>query len=109
MTLPLPTSLADITVLVDGKPAPLFFVSPTQINYQVPENTAFGTRGNVVPITALFKQSPLSIALKLTVFSCSFAAKPGPNCPAAACNVGFASLRFAVPVRSPANGATTIF
>ncbi len=43
MTLPLPTSLADITVLVDGKPAPLFFVSPTQVNYQVPENTAFGT------------------------------------------------------------------
>ncbi|MFN7931255.1 MAG: DUF5666 domain-containing protein [Blastocatellia bacterium] len=42
-TTPLPTSLAGVTVLVDGKPAPLFFVSPTQINYQVPENTALGT------------------------------------------------------------------
>lgn len=42
-SVPLPTSLAGVTVLVDGKPAPLFFVSPTQINYQVPENAARGT------------------------------------------------------------------
>lgn len=41
--LPLPTSLAGVTVLVDGKPAPLFFVSASQINYQVPVTAARGT------------------------------------------------------------------
>jgi uncharacterized protein (TIGR03437 family) len=45
--LPLPTSLAGTTVRVtdrDGneRPAPLFFVSPQQINYQLPEETADG-------------------------------------------------------------------
>jgi uncharacterized protein (TIGR03437 family) len=37
--LPLPTTLGDIQVLVDGNPAPLFYVSPTQINFQVPSAT----------------------------------------------------------------------
>jgi len=34
--LPLPTSLAGTSVTVNGQPAPLFFVSPTQINFQFP-------------------------------------------------------------------------
>src|ERR1051325_10431416 len=34
--IPLPTTLADVQVLVNGKPAPLFYVSPTQINFQLP-------------------------------------------------------------------------
>ena len=34
--LPLPTSLADVQVLVNGTPAPLFYVSPTQINLPLP-------------------------------------------------------------------------
>ncbi len=42
-SLPLPTSLGGVTVLVDGVPAPLFFVSPTQINYALPEGTSPGT------------------------------------------------------------------
>lgn len=33
---PLPTKIAGVTVYVDGIPAPLQFVSPTQINAQVP-------------------------------------------------------------------------
>jgi uncharacterized protein (TIGR03437 family) len=37
--LPLPRQLADIEVMVNGQPAPLFFVSPRQINFQVPGNT----------------------------------------------------------------------
>ncbi|HWQ31812.1 MAG TPA: DUF5666 domain-containing protein [Blastocatellia bacterium] len=40
--LPLPTTLGGVSVLVDGKPAGLFFVSPTQINYLVPPETASG-------------------------------------------------------------------
>ncbi|MGH9668348.1 MAG: hypothetical protein ACRD9L_28340, partial [Bryobacteraceae bacterium] len=38
--LPLPTTLGDIQVLVNGNPAPLFYVSPTQVNFQVPSATS---------------------------------------------------------------------
>jgi uncharacterized protein (TIGR03437 family) len=34
----LPTQLAATTVLLDGAPIPLFYVSPTQINAQIPTN-----------------------------------------------------------------------
>lgn len=37
-TLPLPTELGGVSVMVDGQPAGLFFVSPGQINYQVPDD-----------------------------------------------------------------------
>ncbi len=53
-TLPLPQTLSDVTVLVDGKQARLFFVSPNQINYQIPASTPLGLanvaimRGNTV-------------------------------------------------------------
>jgi uncharacterized protein (TIGR03437 family) len=46
-TLPLPTELAGTTVRVRdsqgvGRLAPLFFVSPGQVNYQIPAGTALG-------------------------------------------------------------------
>ncbi len=34
--LPLPRALADTEVHINGQPAPLFYVSPTQINFMVP-------------------------------------------------------------------------
>ena len=34
--LPLPTTLGDVQVMFNGAPAPLYYVSPTQINFQVP-------------------------------------------------------------------------
>ncbi len=42
---PLPTSLAGVQVLINGTAAPLFFVSPTQINFQVPTS--------INPVTAI--------------------------------------------------------
>jgi uncharacterized protein (TIGR03437 family) len=36
VTVPLPTKLAGIRVLVNGRPAPLFYASPNQINFQLP-------------------------------------------------------------------------
>jgi len=36
LVIPLPMSLGGVSVLVDGTPAPLFYVSPTQINFQMP-------------------------------------------------------------------------
>ena len=44
--LPLPTMLAGTEVLVNDTPAPLFFVSPLQINFQMP----FEATGSTVPI-----------------------------------------------------------
>jgi len=41
-TLPLPTSLGGVTANVNGVAAPLFFVSPTQVNIQVPYETPAG-------------------------------------------------------------------
>jgi uncharacterized protein (TIGR03437 family) len=47
-TLPLPTTLGGVTLTVvdaagAGRSAPLFYVSPGQINFLVPEGTALGT------------------------------------------------------------------
>lgn len=41
-TLPLPTNLAGTTVKVGNQLAPLFFVSPGQINYQIPAGSPAG-------------------------------------------------------------------
>lgn len=37
-SLPLPTSMAGVSVTVNGNAAPLLFISPTQVNYLVPTN-----------------------------------------------------------------------
>ncbi len=41
-SLPLPTTLDGTTVYLNGVPVPLFFVSPTQINYLIPSGTPPG-------------------------------------------------------------------
>ena len=38
-----PTTLGGVSVTIDGKPAYLLYVSPTQINLQAPDDTATGT------------------------------------------------------------------
>jgi uncharacterized protein (TIGR03437 family) len=45
--VPLPTSLGGTSVLVNGQAAPLFFVSPTQINFQLPWETAGQTQVSI--------------------------------------------------------------
>ncbi|MGH9934690.1 MAG: DUF5666 domain-containing protein, partial [Blastocatellia bacterium] len=49
-TLPLPLSLGDVAVLVDGKRSGLFFVSRDQINYQIPDNLPSGSANVVVTL-----------------------------------------------------------
>jgi len=46
-TIPLPTTLADATVFVNDAAAPLIFVSPGQINFQMPFEAAGNTRVRV--------------------------------------------------------------
>jgi uncharacterized protein (TIGR03437 family) len=43
---PLPAFVSGVSVLVNGTAAPIYYLSPTQINFQVPWETATGT-GNV--------------------------------------------------------------
>jgi uncharacterized protein (TIGR03437 family) len=47
-TLPLPTSLGGTSVTINGTAAPLFYVSPTQINAQLPYEVASGVAAPVV-------------------------------------------------------------
>ena len=42
-TLPLPFSLGGVVVSVNGKPAPVLFVDSTQVNFQIPWETAPGS------------------------------------------------------------------
>ena len=54
-TQPLPTTLAGTQVFINGTASPLFFVSPTQINFQVPRTTATTTGNAVASSTALIE------------------------------------------------------
>jgi uncharacterized protein (TIGR03437 family) len=61
--LPLPTTIHGTTVRIGGRPVPLLFVSPTQINAQVPFETATGiatleVETNGVRVSALFDVLP---------------------------------------------------
>jgi hypothetical protein len=38
-SIPLPTTLANTQVIMDGQVLPLYFVSPSQINFQLPQNS----------------------------------------------------------------------
>lgn len=45
---PLPTTLATVSVTIEGTPVPLLYVSPAQINFQVPNATAAGPTSLIV-------------------------------------------------------------
>jgi uncharacterized protein (TIGR03437 family) len=45
---PLPASVAGVAVTVNGKAAPIYYLSPAQINFQVPWSTAASGNANVV-------------------------------------------------------------
>ena len=49
-SLPLPATLGGVQVLVNGTPAPLLYVSPTQINFQIPYE-ALGGNATVVVVS----------------------------------------------------------
>ena len=53
---PLPTTLGGATVTVNGRAAPLFYASPTQINLQIPYETAVGQASVVVTVDGVAGQ-----------------------------------------------------
>jgi hypothetical protein len=56
-----PTRLGDASVTIDGKPAYLSFVSPSQINLQAPDDTATGPVQ--VAVTTLFGAATATVTL----------------------------------------------
>jgi uncharacterized protein (TIGR03437 family) len=52
-SLPLPTSMGGVSVTVNGKQAPILYVNATQINFQIPWETAAGTASVVVNSSGL--------------------------------------------------------
>ena len=86
-TLPLPTTLAGTTVTLRDsanveRPAPLFFVSPTQINYLVPAEAALGAAAVTVR-TAQGQTRTGSITLTITAPGVFTADASGSGWPAA--------------------------
>ena len=62
-SLPLPTRLANTTVEIGGIAAPLFFVSPLQINAQVPAELS-GSTASLVVRNGVSSSAPIPLALR---------------------------------------------
>jgi uncharacterized protein (TIGR03437 family) len=62
-SVPLPTTLASVSVLMNGFAAPLFFVSPTQINLQVPWELSGTNQIEVVVTTNGVSATPINVVL----------------------------------------------
>jgi uncharacterized protein (TIGR03437 family) len=60
---PLPTILGGVQVLVNGVAAPLIYVSPTQINFQIPYQTPTGTPLTIVVVNNGASGTPLTLTL----------------------------------------------
>jgi uncharacterized protein (TIGR03437 family) len=83
--LPLPIALAGTSVAVEdsagvSRPAPLFYVSPTQINFEVPDGTALG-QAQITATTSSGATLAATTAMVTNVAPGLFAASPlaGPN------------------------------
>jgi uncharacterized protein (TIGR03437 family) len=62
-SVPLATTLGGTTVTMNGTPAPLFFVSPLQINLQVPWELLFSPTATLTVTTAAGTSSPITVSL----------------------------------------------
>ncbi len=100
-SVPLPTTLGGTTVKFNGEPAPLFYVSPTQVNVQVPSIAVFSPiTVNVSVTTAAGSSDTMAVPFYATgpgMFS-----QDHSGCgPAAALNASQAGT----PLNSSANSA----
>ena len=63
--LPLPKVLAGTSLLVNGAPAPLFAVSPAQINFQIPWESSWEESGYLYHYVAVLKDGVMSTTVKV--------------------------------------------
>lgn len=71
-TASLPRLLADTEVLFDDQPVPLFFVSPNQINYQIPWSASPGTFADVTVVKKSTGQVMASAFVRIDTVSPGF-------------------------------------
>ena len=90
-SVPLPLSLGGTSVTVNGQPAPLYYVSPTQLNVQVPYETEAGNAILVVNSNGQIA----SLAFRVTL-----------SAPGIFFDVGSGSL---VPISSANRGGAVVF
>lgn len=62
-SVPLPTTLADLSLIAGGRPAPLYFVQPGQVNAQLPVETPAGTTTQVVARSGQRLTSPVEVTV----------------------------------------------
>lgn len=80
-TTPLPTSLAGTAIYANGIASPLFFVSPNQINYQIPANLAAKVNTSIVVIAADGVVSPGQLQVEAVapgIFTANTSGSGGP-------------------------------
>jgi uncharacterized protein (TIGR03437 family) len=65
-TVPLPTSLGGVSVTINGLPAPLYFVSPGQINAQIPYET---TPGIAAPVVVTYNNQSAGMSIPISSYS----------------------------------------
>ncbi|HWB98758.1 MAG TPA: IPT/TIG domain-containing protein [Bryobacteraceae bacterium] len=63
-----PESLGGVSVTIDGRPAYLWYVSPTQINLQAPDDSTLGS----VSVTVMTEQGSIGATVDLSRFAPSF-------------------------------------
>jgi uncharacterized protein (TIGR03437 family) len=61
-SVPLPLQLGGVTVAVNGVAAPLYYVSPTQVNLQIPYNAAAGSAAVTVSFNGQTTTTNINIA-----------------------------------------------
>jgi len=61
-TVPLPTELGRFSLLVNGVPSPIFFVSPTQVNAQIPYEVSVG-RGTAIGMVGGNPSPPVTLTI----------------------------------------------
>ncbi len=62
-TVPLPTTLGGVTVRLNGVAAPLFFVSPLQINFQIPWELQWQAQASLTVESGGVSSTPMPITL----------------------------------------------
>jgi uncharacterized protein (TIGR03437 family) len=117
--VPLPPNLNGVSVSVNGQPAPILYITPSQINFQVPWSTAVGAANVAVSVNSgssnqisvpvltagpgLFTQTNGAAIVQNSDYSLN-----GPSNPAAAGSTIIAYLTGSGPVNPPvADGAPT--
>jgi uncharacterized protein (TIGR03437 family) len=61
-SVPLPLQLGGVTVTVNGVAAPLYYVSPTQVNLQIPYNTPVGNAAVTVSFNGQTSTTNINVA-----------------------------------------------